>query len=207
VISLKDHILQCDHGTIWEGRCNRVTLSVPNPQVNMTDYWDLGNLGIGKVGGSLYQVNIRLSSLALEAQPGATEAPPDALVKYVNISSVRQTIETKKDFSKGNTWVNWLVYTAKNIQCPNCHVCYSRTQISDSVICIDRYPKCTPLAFTHYRSNNTCLHSSQGSTIARPLPMSPQEKLGGDPGEDPGHAGGITSPSWPVNTSGSPRMS
>jgi len=32
-------------------------------------------------------------------------------------------------------------------------------------------------------------------------------ELGGDPGEDPGHTGGIISPGWPVNASGSPRMS
>jgi len=31
--------------------------------------------------------------------------------------------------------------------------------------------------------------------------------LGGDPGEDPGHAGEITSPGWPGNASGSHRMS
>jgi len=31
--------------------------------------------------------------------------------------------------------------------------------------------------------------------------------LGGDPGEDPGHAGEITSPGWPGNASGSLRMS
>jgi len=31
--------------------------------------------------------------------------------------------------------------------------------------------------------------------------------LVGDPGEDPGHTGGIISPSWPGNASGSPRMS
>jgi len=31
--------------------------------------------------------------------------------------------------------------------------------------------------------------------------------MGGDPGKDPRHAGGITSPGWSVNASGSPRMS
>ncbi len=34
-----------------------------------------------------------------------------------------------------------------------------------------------------------------------------EETPGGDPGEDPGHAEGITSPDWPGNASVSPRRS
>uniref|UniRef100_A0A8C2Z743 Uncharacterized protein n=1 Tax=Cyclopterus lumpus TaxID=8103 RepID=A0A8C2Z743_CYCLU len=119
-ISLTGPISQCDGKTVWDGPCNMVSLAVTNPQENMTGYY---SLGVGRVGGPLYLVHIQVSRLLLKEQPGVTEAPPNALVSYVNISSVRETIATETGFDKPNIWLNWLVYTAKDLQRPDCLVC------------------------------------------------------------------------------------
>uniref|UniRef100_A0A8C2WWT7 Uncharacterized protein n=1 Tax=Cyclopterus lumpus TaxID=8103 RepID=A0A8C2WWT7_CYCLU len=129
-------------------------------------------------------------------------SPPDSMVKYLNISNIRQTIETETGFSEANTWLNWLLYTAKDLQRPDCLVCANaRPQLATVPFAVNPYNdpegfecmwglfknavevKCTllfpavpsvhPPTFTFYKGNSTCLQSLQETNNLGTLTESP----------------------------------
>uniref|UniRef100_A0A8C2Z1R4 Envelope protein n=1 Tax=Cyclopterus lumpus TaxID=8103 RepID=A0A8C2Z1R4_CYCLU len=120
VISLTTRLPQCANVAkpSWNGpqkinHCNEVTLTISNPQVEMAGYYTLGidNSGFG-----------------------------DSMVRYLNISNIRQTIETETGFSDSNTWLNWLLYTAKDLQRPDCLVCANaRPQLATVPFAVNPY--------------------------------------------------------------------
>lgn len=110
-VSLTGPIAQCEEG-VWDKPCNQVTLSVTNPQVNLTGLY---KLGVGEVGRTTYLVHVQVSSREMEMLPGAADPPPDALVNLLVSGRPLRLRRVSKEVTAGST--------AKDLKRPDCLVC------------------------------------------------------------------------------------
>lgn len=124
-IALIGHLQTCPQQSIVWPCCNAVNLAIASPQLDMTGIY---KLGVDKEGSDPWwdivltvsnpetpSSTVMPESETATAPPKETSPIPQPLITYLNISSTRLTIATDTGYTQENQWLNWLLYTAKDL--------------------------------------------------------------------------------------------